>query len=94
MAESNHGSALPGILAAFAAGALVGAGVALLYAPRSGKETRQLLCKKTRDLRAAAEQALEDGRDLADAAKDRTGEVIEQGQETAREIGRTATRSA
>jgi len=35
----------------FAVGALIGAGIALLYAPQSGKETRKLLAQKANLLR-------------------------------------------
>lgn len=41
-------------------GALLGAGVALLYAPRSGEETRRSLQKKLRKLRAATEEKLDE----------------------------------
>ena len=37
--------------APFAVGALIGAGIALLYAPQSGKETRKLLVQKANLLR-------------------------------------------
>ena len=46
--SSNHKS---GTLTAFMAGALLGAGLVLLYAPRSGKETRNLLIRKVRPTR-------------------------------------------
>ncbi len=41
-------------------GALLGAGIALLYAPRSGEETRRSLTKKMRKLRAATEEKLDE----------------------------------
>lgn len=58
-----------------AVGALLGAGVALLYAPRSGQETRRLLAQKARLLRdqtqvtvAKAQEFIKDGKaDLAAA---------------------------
>ena len=51
MSDNNESSHAGGYLAAFAIGALVGTGAALLYAPRSGKETRKLLAKKGRELK-------------------------------------------
>jgi gas vesicle protein len=62
-------------------GALLGAGLALLYAPRSGEETRRSVQRKLRTLRAMAEEKLDElaqqfgGRggsleDLDDAASD------------------------
>jgi gas vesicle protein len=51
----------------FTAGAAIGATIALLYAPQTGKETRRLLGKKTRESREAIADA---GEDIADKAKD------------------------
>ncbi len=44
-----------GMLLAFLAGGLIGAGLALLYAPASGKETRQKINDMAGDLRRKAE---------------------------------------
>ena len=49
----------------FFLGALVGAAVALLYAPRSGKETRQYLAKKTKKLKDNAENVYQETKDTA-----------------------------
>ena len=45
----------------------MGASIALLYAPQSGKDTRRLLEKKAKKGREALEDA---GRDLADRGRD------------------------
>jgi gas vesicle protein len=58
----------------FLAGALVGAAVAILYAPKSGKETRQYLVDKTQASRDAVESATHD---FADASK----EMFERGRQ-------------
>jgi len=56
-----------GRLTWFLTGAVIGAGVAMLYAPKSGKDTRKLLTKT--GLRG--KEALEDtGKDIADAGRD------------------------
>jgi gas vesicle protein len=94
MSENSNGSVIPGLCAAFAVGALVGAGVALLYAPRSGKETRELVCRKARGLKDAAAEALAQGKHLAGTVQDQAGEVFEEGKQAARKIGDAATRSA
>jgi len=49
----------------FFVGALVGAAVALLYAPCSGQETREWLSKRTRDLRNKTQEALDETKDKA-----------------------------
>jgi gas vesicle protein len=47
----NTGTRMGGQLAAFALGAAVGAGIALLYAPYSGEKTRELLARRGRDVK-------------------------------------------
>jgi len=62
----------------FTAGAAIGATIALLYAPQTGKDTRRFLGKKTRQGREALADA---GGDLADKGKD----LIEKGRRMADE---------
>ena len=71
-------------LGSFLWGALCGAGIALLMAPRSGEETREVLRSRGRRLRARAQGTaedlhshLEDGYEVAKAR-------VEEGLETAR----------
>ena len=73
-----------GGLGSFLWGALCGAGLALLMAPRSGEETREVLRSRGRRLRARAQGTaedlqghLEDGYEVAKAR-------VEEGLETAR----------
>jgi len=62
--SENDGSSA---LAWFITGAVIGATVAVLYTPRSGKETRRLLSERTQQSR----DALQNGsKDLVDAGKD------------------------
>jgi gas vesicle protein len=56
----------------FAVGALIGAGIALLYAPQSGKETRKLIGKKARLLKDKAQDTVEQAQEFI---KDRTADV-------------------
>ena len=44
-------------------GALLGAGVALLFAPQSGAETRRMIRKKSKRLAAGAEDRFDDVKD-------------------------------
>jgi gas vesicle protein len=62
MADNNSGS-----LVWFVAGAAIGASIALLYAPQSGRDTRRYLNKKTRQGREILEDT---GRDLADKSRE------------------------
>jgi gas vesicle protein len=50
---------LSGFLVGAAVGAVVGAGVALLLAPKSGKETREWLGAKSRDVKLRLGDAVE-----------------------------------
>jgi gas vesicle protein len=54
MSEDKSGAG--GILLAFLAGGLVGAGLALLYAPASGRETREKIGGLAEDLKKKTEQ--------------------------------------
>ena len=70
-----------GIVAAFAVGALVGAGIALLYAPQSGRETRDLLAQKTRDLKDKAAEALDGAKEMVRGKKDQILAAVEAGKD-------------
>ena len=54
-------------LAWFLTGAVIGATVALLYAPRSGKDTRQFITDKTQQGKDAV---TEGSKDILDAGRD------------------------
>jgi len=65
MSEFDYGNgsgSLTGVLVGTIVGVVVGAGVALLCAPRSGKETRRILSQKAQDLRDRTRTALEKGK--------------------------------
>ena len=67
----EEGSGAGSILLAFILGAVSGAAVALLYAPASGRETREYLGDKARE-----------GKERASKAAERSREIISQGRET------------
>lgn len=71
----------------FLAGASIGATIALLYAPQSGRDTRRILKKKTREGREAladsSRDLMEKGRDLYEKGlrvADDAAEMIERGR--------------
>jgi gas vesicle protein len=70
-----------GIVTAFAVGALVGAGIALLYAPQSGRDTRELLARKTRELKDRAGEALDDAKEMVRGKRDQILAAVEAGKE-------------
>ena len=69
------------VLLAFLIGALGGAAVALLYAPKSGRETREYLGEKAREGRARAAEVAAKGRDAFNQGRDTINTAIERGRE-------------
>jgi gas vesicle protein len=80
----------------FLAGLGIGAILALLFAPQSGKETRDLITQKanesrdfvssrSKELRRQAEDLVEKGKDRLAKEKERVSSAIEAGRQTYRE---------
>jgi gas vesicle protein len=68
-------------------GALLGAGVALLYAPSSGEETRRNLQRKLWKLRAMTEEKLGEISQQFGGAKDSLHEMLEDEEDDEMEEG-------
>ena|SRR5579863_3873188 len=71
----------------FVAGVAIGASVALLYAPASGRDTRKRIAKKTGEGRAAlagsGKEVLERGREMFERGRklaDEAAEMFEKGR--------------
>ena len=78
MANDSDGSA--GIVvAAFLLGAVAGAVTALLAAPASGEQTRDVLGKKAREGREKAEEAAQQGREFIRRQREHLGEAVDRG---------------
>ena len=84
----NVGSKVTYFLVGLGIGALVG----VLFAPKSGEETRELLSKradegkdyaqrKARELRERAEEMIERGKEIATKQKDSLAAAVEAGRE-------------
>ncbi len=74
----------------FLLGAALGAGLALLFAPQSGEETRA-------DIRRVARKAKRKARDLGESGRELAEELMETGRDAVddlAETGRSALRSA
>jgi gas vesicle protein len=80
MAEENKINGLAWFVAGLGVGALVG----ILYAPKSGRETREDLITGAREgteyLRARTRQAAEQVSDLMDKGKEQVGEYVDRGR--------------
>jgi gas vesicle protein len=72
MAHDDGGSGASGVILSFLVGALTGAATAVLLAPRSGRETREMLGDRWRETadrsRHLSEQAVEKGKAALDEA--------------------------
>lgn len=87
MAQDDSGSPVVWFLA----GAVTGAAIALLYAPKSGKDTRKYLNKQTRHGRQAvestAEELMDRGKELYDRGRkiaDDAADLFEKGRKLVR----------
>ena len=69
------------ILLAFILGAVSGAALALLYAPVSGRETREYLGDRAAVARARAADAAAKGRDAINQGRETLTTAIERGRE-------------
>jgi len=92
MSEENGGSKVGFFLAGFGIGAVM----ALLFAPRSGKETRDMIVQKaeegrdfvitkTEEIRHQAEDAVEKGKDMVSKQKELLSAALEAGKQAYQE---------
>ena len=88
MADDSKSNGLAWFLAGLGVGALVG----VLYAPKSGRETREDLAQGAREgteyLKARTRQAAEEVSALVDKGKEQVGEYVDRGREVV-DRGRT-----
>jgi len=77
----DDGAGAGSILLAFLLGAVSGAAVALLYAPQSGRETREFLNDKANEARTRAAEAAAKGRDALNQGRETLTTAIERGRE-------------
>jgi len=75
-----------GGLGAFLLGLLAGAGVALLFAPKTGEETRRELRNRGRQLRATASEKAEELQDILSGGYEDTKSRVEEGISSARQV--------
>ena len=78
---SDDSAGAGSILLAFLLGVVSGAAVALLYAPTSGRETRELLGETAREGRETAAEAAKKGRQVIAQGRETLTTAIERGRE-------------
>jgi gas vesicle protein len=73
------------VAAAFLVGGLIGAGIALLYAPKSGRETRKDISRAAKNIKRDAIELVDDTirsvEEFAGDVKDKATDIIERGVE-------------
>ncbi|MFA6450001.1 MAG: YtxH domain-containing protein [bacterium] len=69
--ETKRGIGWPGVLLAFGAGSIVGAITALLYAPQSGKDTREKIKDRFSDISDSAGELIDKSKEAFEEAKDK-----------------------
>ena len=89
MARDDGGAG--NILLGFILGAVSGAALALLYAPASGRETRERLAERAEEARARAAEAAAKGRDALAQGRETLTTAIERGREAYQQARRENT---
>jgi gas vesicle protein len=79
-----------GSVSTFITGAVVGAGVALLFAPQAGAQLRGLLCDYAARAKDELDEAVDHGTEVVDSAVERGQEFVKKGKDSLRETGRMA----
>ena len=78
MKDEESGSSVGAVVLSFFLGGLVGAGVALLMAPRAGTETRQKIKELAEEVKGKAEGYIETAREKATSSLDKGKEFVEK----------------
>ncbi|HEY2152773.1 MAG TPA: YtxH domain-containing protein [Vicinamibacterales bacterium] len=77
----DDGAGAGSILLAFILGAVSGAAVALLYAPATGRETREFLGERAGEARVKAAEAAAKGREVLNQGRETLSSAIERGRD-------------
>ena len=77
----DEGAGAGSVVLAFLIGAVTGAAVALLYAPATGAETREMLGEKAREGRERAARAAERGRQAVKEGRENLANAVERGRD-------------
>jgi gas vesicle protein len=77
----DEGAGAGSILLAFILGAVSGAALAMLYAPATGRETREYLGERAREGRDRATEMAKKGRQAIDEGRETLANAIERGRE-------------
>ena len=76
--NENNGFGAGSLILSFFAGGLVGAGVALLVAPKSGKETREQLKEMADEFKGKAEGYIEEMKEQVSTVVEKGKDILEE----------------
>lgn len=79
--SENNGFSASSIFLAFILGGVVGAGITLLLAPQSGKETREKIKNLADDLKEKVTSTVEHGKEIFEEKKSLLSTAVEAGKE-------------
>ena len=87
MAENNNSATVGALM--LVAGGIIGAGLALLFAPQSGDRTRKDIVRYSRKVRRKAEGVVEDFADtvseMVDTVSEKAEDILDKGKDMAYE---------
>ena len=87
MAENNSNATVGALM--LVAGGIIGAGLALLFAPQSGDRTRKDIVRYSRKVRRKAEGVVEDFADtvseMVDTVSEKAEDILDKGKDMAYE---------
>ena len=87
MAENNNSATVGALM--LVAGGIIGAGLALLFAPQSGERTRKDIVRYSRKVRRKAEGVVDDFADtvseMVDTVSEKAEDILDKGKDMAYE---------
>jgi len=86
MENGENKGAVTSFIQGFVAGGLIGAGLALLFAPKSGRELREDIKKKSYELKSDTEELWAEGLKRVERLKDEAEQKLEEAKTKAAEI--------
>lgn len=79
--REDNGCSTGSVFLSFLLGGIVGAGLAMLLAPQSGRETRQKMREFAEDVKDRVASTVEKGKDLFEQKKSAITTAVEAGKE-------------